>query len=230
MQVGLRWVLVIVLAMLPWTASAEMVLNKVVVQFTPDGQRRDDIEVVNLDPDLLYLAVEPREVIDPGTEDEQRIERSDPEQMGLLVSPERAVVEAGARRIVRLSLLQAPEAQDRVWRVTFRPVPAGTDGAAGTGSQLRILAAYNVLVIAYSPVPRADLAAQRQGRRLRLQNLGNSNALLFDGEQCDQAGEQCRDLPTRRLYAGNVWELTLPYDTPAYWRQLTIDKIDDVQF
>lgn len=208
-------------------AAADMALDKVVVQFGAGGMQRDDIEVLNAGGELLYLVVEPREVLEPGGEGEQRVERRDPEELGLLVSPNRLVIEPGARRVVRLSLLRPPSERDRIWRVAFRPVVGET---AAETTALRVLTAYNVLVMAYPPAPQAELVAERSGQRLALENRGNSNALLFDGRQCDAAGQNCRELPTRRLYAGNRWELELPYGTPARWRLQTAEGVGEASF
>ncbi|WP_147385650.1 fimbrial biogenesis chaperone [Oleomonas cavernae] len=123
---------------------------------------------------------------------------------------------------MRLSLLEAPTDRERVWRVAFRPMVGET---SAEGSALKVLVAYNILVIALPPAPRAEVAARRNGRTLFLENHGNSNALLFDGRQCDAAGGNCRELPSRRLYAGNDWRLELPYDTPAEWRVEVAGKI-----
>lgn len=199
----------------PTTLLAEMALSKVIVEFRAGDPLREDVEVINAGNENLYLVVEPREVIDPGTDAEQRVERRNPKDVGLLVSPTRVVIEPGARRIVRLSLFEQPTGQDRIWRVTFRPVVGETSAET---SALRVLTAYNVLVMAYPPAAAADVTASRAGRQAALENRGNSNALLFDGRQCDATGNNCRDLPTRRLYAGNRWQVDLPYDTPAQWR------------
>ncbi len=199
----------------PSALLADMALSKVIVEFRPGEPLREDVEVINAGNENLYLVVEPREVIQPGTDAEERVERRNPQEVGLLVSPTRVVIEPGARRIVRLSLFEQPAGRDRIWRVTFRPVVGETSAQT---SALRVLTAYSVLVMAYPPAAAADVAGSRAGRRVALENRGNSNALLFDGRQCDAAGNNCRDLPTRRLYAGNRWQVDLPYDTPAQWR------------
>jgi len=52
---------------------------------------------------------------------------------------------------------------------------------------------------------------------LKFRNAGNTNLLLRSGVQCapaPQSGE-CEELVSRRLYAGNEWQLQLKYDTPA---------------
>lgn len=227
MRILCLMVLALVASSVPARVHANMALDRVVLQFRAGEAMRQDVEVLNTGEDLLYLVVEPREVLGAGSDGEQRVERHNPEELGLLVSPNRAVIEPGARRLVRISLLATPAASERVWRVSFRPVAGETEA---DGNAIRILTAYNVLVVAYPEAPEVAIVAERDGQNLLLENQGNSNALLFDGEQCDSRGENCRALPSRRLYAGNRWELDLPYNTPATWRQQTIKGVEDLSF
>ena len=68
-------------------ARADMALSKVVVDFTSARPTRDDIEISNSGDDILYVSVEPSEILNPGRPDQQRVANPNPRQLGLLISP-----------------------------------------------------------------------------------------------------------------------------------------------
>lgn len=41
---------------------------------------------------------------------------------------------------------------------------------------------------------------------------------MFDGKQCDPAGQNCVNLGGTRLYAGASWEQPLSYNTPVEYQ------------
>jgi len=196
----------------PGTVCASMNLSKVIIDFAPDKPSRDDIEITNAGDEVLYVNVEPFEVLDPGQPGERRVTDPDPRILGLLVSPNRLALGPGERKIVRFSLLHRPEITDRIYRVTIQPV-VGELTAQRTA--LKVVVGYDVLVIARPLNGRPVLSIARQGADLTITNLGNTNALLFDGRQCDEEETDCVDLPTKRIYAGSSWEIQLPRDAPA---------------
>ena len=189
------------------SAQAEMALSKVVVDFTSARPARDDIEITNTADENLYVSIEPAEIVNPGRPEERRVANPDPREMGLLISPNRLVLGPGERKVVRLSLLERPEGRDRIYRVTMKPV-IGEIVARQSG--LKLVVGYDVLVIARPENARARLEVTRSGDAVEFRNVGNTNALLFNGRQC--AGEQtdCAELPSKRIYAGNAWQLQLP--------------------
>ena len=90
------------------------------------------------------------------------------------------------------------------------------------GSGIKVLVAFQVLVIVAAEDQRPDLVAERFGGELELKNVGNSNVLLYRGTQCEDASlldtEErlgCKTIRGTRLYAGNVWRPELPYATPV---------------
>jgi P pilus assembly chaperone PapD len=195
---------------------AELALDSVIVDFTSGAVPRADIEVANTDTEeTLFVSIEPVEIVDPGSPEQRRVARADPRELGLLVSPNRLILEPGQRKLVRLSLLGRPVDRDRIYRVTVKPVVGELEADT---SALKIVVGYDVLVIARPAGAQPQLQASRDGRRLAIRNAGNTNALLFDGRQCAAAPTDdggCAPLPSRRLYAGNRWEVDLPAEAPA---------------
>jgi P pilus assembly chaperone PapD len=188
-------------------ARADMTLSKVVVDFTSARPPRDDIEIVNAGEDILYVSIEPAEIVDPGGPNQRRVANPDPRQLGLLVSPKRVVLGPAERKVVRLSLLERPGERDRIYRVTIKPV---VGELVARQSALKVVVGYDVLVIARPPNAQPLLELSRNGDIVEIRNAGNTNALLFNGRQCDDAQVECAELPSRRIYAGGAWQFELP--------------------
>jgi len=193
-------------------AQAEMVLSQVIVDLMPDKAPRDDIEVWNNGPDRMYVAADPFEIRNPGTPQEQRVAAGDPEQAGLLVAPERLVLEPGERRVIRVAIVGQRPASDRVFRIAIRPVAGAV---TADQSALKVLVGYDALVLVRPAQIIGDVTGRRSGKALTLTNAGDTAQELFGGRQCDSAGKDCRDLPAKRLYSGASWIQTLPFDTPV---------------
>jgi len=193
-------------------AAAEMRLDRSILVFDADSAPRQDVEVANTGDEVLYLDTEILTVVNPGTDDERREVITDPDALTLLVTPARAIVQPGGRQLIRIVLLEDPGDSDRVHRVNVRPVlpPLEADQSA-----VKVVVAYQLLIIQRPENPNPDLRWERDGKTIRFENAGNSNILLFNGRQC-LGEEDCIDLGVaRRLYAGNRWTVDLPLDAPV---------------
>jgi len=202
----------LIAALSPAVAQAELVLSELIVELQPAKQARDDLEIWNNSPERAYVAIEPREIVDPSLPSQSERREADPEKLGLLVSPSRMILEPGARKLVRLATLLPSAERERVYRVTVKPVIGGVD-ARDTG--LKILVGYDVLVLVRPNQPIANVTAVRDGRKLRLNNNGNVSVELMSGRQCDSGHVRCTDLPGKRLYPGGSWSVELGSDGPA---------------
>lgn len=203
-------ILGILLAAAP--ANAGIVLSELIVDLRPEAQSREDIEVWNDSPDRTYVAVEPREILNPSSPSQGSRTDPDPGKLGLLVSPGRMILEPGQRKLIRIAALAVPEDRERVYRVTVKPVVGGVQSDS-TG--LKVLLGYDVLVLVRPPVPSANVTGIRNGKSLTFENRGNVSVEIVDGRQCAPAGAQCSPLPGKRLYAGTSWTVPLPLDAPA---------------
>ena len=196
-------------------ASAGLMLSKVILDLGPETTPRDDIELWNDGAERLYVVAEPAEVVDPGLPTEQRRPSGDPAVTGLLVTPQKLILEPGEHKLVRIAALAERPAHDRVYRVTIKPVagPVSADQSA-----LKLFVGYDALVIYRPEQPRSDVSATRNGRQLTFHNGGNTNVELAQGRQCDASGQDCRDLPANRLYPGADWTITTPFLTAVSYR------------
>lgn len=208
-------------------AEAGLMLSKVILDLSPDSVPRDDIELVNDGSERLYVVAEPSEIVGPGMPTEARRSAADPAQSGLLVTPQKLILEPGEHKLVRVAAIAARPAHDRVYRVTIKPVagPVTADQSA-----LKLYIGYDVLVLYRPEQPKAEISALRSGNRLTLTNNGNTNIELAQGHQCDATGSNCRDLPANRLYPGQAWTVDTPYRTPASWRSYGVGDQAKVQF
>jgi len=208
-------------------ARAQMVLDKIELEL---GARRsyDDIEVINSGADPLYIQIAPSRIKNPGHPDETRFSPRDPESLGLLVTPMRLIVQPKERRRVRIVALDLQPPIDQVFRVTVKPVVGSID--SDQTAAVKVVVAYDTLVLVRPEDARAEIRGRRIGRVLLIENLGNSCAVLLDGRQCDTSQQDCRTLPAQRLYAGSEFRVELPFDTPATYAVRFRDDIKTQTF
>ena len=208
------FLLSISLLLLGTAAKADLALNNSILYFEPGEPNHQDVEVENLGDAPLYIQITPRVVRNPGTEQQTREEYDDPTKAGLLVSPNKLVVPPKGRKLLRFVNLNPDASEERVYRVSVTPV-VGELNASETG--VKVVIAYEVLVLVHPKNGVVDLVHQRQGKSLTIENKGTRNVLVRKGVQCPE-GEtdetQCDNIPGKRLYPGNRWQTELPQDSP----------------
>ncbi|MEM7079978.1 MAG: hypothetical protein AAF513_15260 [Pseudomonadota bacterium] len=211
-------ILIAVLAgvMLCHSAAANMILSNVIVHFEPGESTRQDIEIFNSGEDTMYIKIDPKLVLAPGTEQEDRASITNPREAGLLVTPNRLVLPPGATKSIRLVKMGA-SFDERVYRISAVPVTNGLD-TEQTG--VKVLVGYEILAIVYPNNPQPELEVMREGHELRVVNNGNTNVLMREGYQCETPDlplEECTPLPGKRMYPGNEWVYELPHDLPVMY-------------
>lgn len=214
--------------LVPVNSSADMYVDRSIVIFPPDSAPRQDVKVTNSDEEIMYIQVEVLKVLNPGSENEERIKVTDPKALKLLATPNKLIIPPGGQKLIRIVNLSPETTEERVYRINVTPiVPPLEDDV----SQLRIVVAYQILTIVQPSAPESRLIASRTGKRILFSNNGNSNILLSEGRQCDQTtADKCQTLESRRLYAGNSWELELPYDAPVSYSVRGYDGIKQQVF
>lgn len=210
---------VVVLLSLSSTAWASMVIDRSIIYFDDKSPNRQDVEVSNPDKDVLYVKVEVLEVVNPGTDSEQRIVVKNPKKSQFIVTPNKLVVKPGKKKTVRLLNLNKSPQKDRIFRINLKPV---TPPLASTQTGVKVVVGYQLLAIVQPPQAKPELSVKRSGKTITFTNSGRTNVLLRAGRQCPPgvdvstaAENQCQSLPTKRMYAGNTWSLNLPYNTPV---------------
>lgn len=209
-------------------AHASIVLSQVVVDILPTSDVAQNIEVSNDGADIAYVVAEPAEITSPGQPGEARSPIVDPGVGGLLVSPQRLILQPGERKTVRIAAIAPRGATDRVYRVTIKPVAGPVTAAV---SALKLLVGYDVLVIYRPAAPAAKIIGERVRNQLTLRNIGNTNADLFEGRNCTgDAAATCKILPSKRLYAGQSWQQTLPGPGSVRYRVAVGSTSSEQQF
>lgn len=211
------------LVLYPTAARAELVLSELIVELQPGKHARSDLEVWNNAPERAFVAIEPREIVNPSLSSQSERRESDPEKLGLLVSPSRMILEPGERRLLRIASLLPASDREHVYRVTVKPVVGGVDSK---DSGLKLLVGYDVLVLVRPDQPAARVSAVRSGRKLTFSNAGNVSVEIVDGRQCDQSRKVCSKLPGKRLYPGASWTAELVADGPAEYTLKSPDRTD----
>jgi P pilus assembly chaperone PapD len=213
----------LIAGLVPAAAHAELALSQLIVELQPGKQARDDVEIWNNSPDRTYVALEPREIVDPSLPSQHERREADPEKLGLLVSPARMILEPGARRLIRLATLLPDTGREHVFRVTVKPVIGGVDTK---DNGLKILVGYDLLVLVRPGQPVPAVTGLRNGRKLTFTNRGNVSVELMSGRQCDASHGHCVDLPGKRLYAGASWTVDLHSDGPVDYLLRSPGKAD----
>lgn len=207
-------------------ASAELTISQLIVELRP-GAATADVEIINDSPERSYVAVEPREILEPGSASERPFVTADPERLGLIASPSRMILEPRQRRTVRLAAIAGQLPRERVYRVTVKPV-AGELTSEQTG--LKLLVGYDLLVLVRPKTLGVDLVATRGELGLRLTNNGNSSVELSEGKQCDRTGVSCQALPSKRLYAGASWTQPFPANAVGEYRVRSAEGWSTLKF
>lgn len=180
-------------------ASAAMSLDKIIVYLDDAPNARDDIVITNPDQETLYLQTEIYRVDNPGLPNEERVRVVNPRDFKLLVSPSKAVLASGEQKRFRLMSLERQLEQEKVYRVTFKPVVGDikTDRTA-----LKILVAYQALVFVQPKDGSYKLELGNEDGAWVLANTGNINVEVADLQHCVSESD-CREIEgAGRLYAG----------------------------
>jgi len=186
----------------PSAAAAEIVLSQLVVDIGGKNTR-GDVEIWNNDRERAYVVVEASEMLHPGTAGEQRVREPNPEKLGLLVTPNRLILEPGQRKLLRIAPIGPAPDRERVYRIEVRPT-VGSIETNVTG--LKLLIGYDLLVLRRAAGAPVRLTGTRQGDQLVIRNEGNGSVELAAGKACKFKTE-CRDLPGKRLYPGAEWRV-----------------------
>lgn len=197
-------------------AKAGIFVDRSIVTFEEGGTSRQDVRISNDDTENpAYIQMEVLEVEAPGTKREKQVHVTDPEKATLLATPEKAIIPPEGQKLVRIVNLAPREEEERIYRVNVTPIlPPLSEKEEG--NIVRVVVAYQLLVIVTPETPEVNWTARRNGKRLTFTNTGNTNVLLHTGRQCASPGsDDCKELATHRLYAGNSWVQDLPFDQPV---------------
>lgn len=176
------------------------------------------IDVVSQSTDTQYVKVSVKRVLHPATPQEREEISVNWAGRGLIASPQKFALQAGASRSVRLIGLSVPD-EEEVYRVYFEPVPAPQDAAVSAtekkdaAAKLRMNIVWGVLIRALPALPRPQLARMNTDNAIR--NTGNQRVSIAELGHCvGHDDHQCQwQIINRNIYPGGT--LVLPKDANA---------------
>lgn len=91
------------------------------MELNVDGSGTAQISVASKSDDIQFIRVKQKKILNPGTAQEKEIDVASWKEGGVVVTPEKFALAAGAMRVVRLVSLAPPE-KETTWRVYFEGV------------------------------------------------------------------------------------------------------------
>jgi fimbrial chaperone protein len=206
---------------------ANLSASPIILTYQDGGKTRQDITLKNSGDRPQYLEITAYRIVTPGQFPEDLTTDPNPKKVGLLVAPRRIALKPGEQKLIRVIRLDNAINEDEAWRVHIKPAKVDID-AKTSGAMLQI--GYKALVFARPENAQAKLVGRRKGTVLTVKNTGNSNAVLHEGEQCDAAGKACKKITGKRLWPGQEWETTLPYDTEVTFKILGPNDVENIRY
>lgn len=215
---------ILLVAPLSW---ADIFVDRAIVRMNAGQSPREDVKVINNGTETGYVQIDVFEVHNPGTPEEERVKITDPATMKLIASPSKLMIPANNQKMVRIVNLEPGSNDERIYRINVTPVLPPLDESES--SVVRVVVAYQLLVIVDPAQPVEDLDIVRSGYRLTITNNGNTNVLFSDGKQCEADDENnCVEIAAHRVYPGNSWETDLEKDQPVVFKLTTYNGIREV--
>ncbi|MBB1199849.1 fimbrial protein [Enterobacteriaceae bacterium 89] len=91
------------------------------MELNVDSSGAAQIKVASKSDDIQFIRVRQKKILNPGTPQEKEVDVAAWKEGGVVVTPEKFALAAGAMRVVRLVSLTAPE-KESTWRVYFEGV------------------------------------------------------------------------------------------------------------
>ncbi len=163
---------------------------------------------------IQYLRLTVKRVEAPATPQERDVDTNPADGSGLIASPQRIVLPGGAKRVVRLAVLETPKVET-LYRVFVEPVAAPADkgdavavqGASGVTSKVSVTLVWGALVRVEPEAPAPSLALDASHERIV--NAGNVRVPIARVGRCGSAkGSDCQwfDIGTS-VYPGQTMDL-----------------------
>ena len=164
--------LLAVLACIPFTCFAQVIVSDAILEFK-DGERLiTDIAVGNYSADkTIQIKSVITEVINPASENAEHLSTKT-----LFTAPEMFTLSPKTQRAVRIASQERPENKERIFRIVFSPKVIEQGGVAT--SKIHTLTTTGVMVILNPPSPTENLTWERTEDRITFTNNGNTNLVL----------------------------------------------------
>lgn len=192
-------------------AQANVTVYPMTTSVGGDAGNATVINVSSKSAETQYVQVAVKRVTAPATPEEREEDVANWKGKGIVVSPAKFALPAGASRAVRVVGLAAPT-NEEVYRVYFEPVAAPTDEApvaeGKTSGSLSMSIVWGALVRA---LPAQSKPGLSRGAGNVIENTGNRRIGIVELAPCAGADTSCKwQEINRSLYPGA--KLALPAD------------------
>ncbi len=169
-----------------FAASANFMVYPISKDIQSGGS--ETIKVFSKSKDVQYIKIYTKRVINPGTKEEQEVDIKNWDG-GLIVTPAKVVLPAGASKSIRLTEINKKE-QEEVYRVYFESVKPGQqddieekNGRVNTDLSVNII--YAALIRTSPENPQRKLDVSIESNNVWIKNTGNIRLGIKDVFLCD---------------------------------------------
>jgi len=195
---------------LPVSAEVSFSLDTMHVWFEPSQRPVKDIVVKNQSKQPLYFTSISYKVQNPGKDESAQVETQD-----LLVSPKRFSLSSLEERTIRI--IHSPEhaKDEKVYRVHFLATGQPfedlevVDPVTSSHKRPNLVTGIALLATVDPLTPKPELSWERLEHGVEIINRGNLQFLIDNGKVCSRESHVCREIPSKRIYAGNSWTVPL---------------------
>lgn len=189
-------------------AHGNIAVDKSIIDIVAGQTRRSDIYISNPGDTQQDVTLEISRIMNPGTAQEQRVQIENPRELGVIVTPTQFTLAPGERRKARLSFIRIPEDSDLIYRLLVKPLTL-PEPSSKKKPMIQVVFNYDILVSYRPRSPDSSFTVERSQNAITFTNTGNSNFLLYAGEQCESKDVNCRVIPAHRMYAGTTHRFEL---------------------
>lgn len=188
------------------------------------GLNTTKITIKNTNNKSIFVHIIPFAIKNPGEKPIIK-KRLKPAELGLLVSPRQMVLAPLEQKKVRVSYIASGSLKhDLLFTIQITP-QNGTPymkkkDNLETGVSIQI--GYETLLIVRPIKMNRLIEIKRIKKKGVCRNLGNTTTDLINGKQCLQ--KECHNLPSLRLYSGQIKEIKLPFEAPFSYQIIVMDK------
>lgn len=190
-------------------AQANMTVYPMSVNFGASGESAKTIQVYSKSDETQFVQATVKRVIDPATPQEREETVSNWQGVGLVVSPPKFALPAGASRAVRIVALSSPKIEE-VYRIYLERAALPSEDQVNIKSPVDSSVSVNLIwgVLVNLQPTEARVTLERPGPKT-LRNSGNIRVALVEAGSCsglDDASCKWTKLG-RNLYPGTDLEL-----------------------
>ena len=186
--------------------------------FTTQSPRRFDATLSNSGNRTEYINMKTVKIVRVKKNSYKNVTIKNPIQDGLVISPNRLVLQPNQKRIIRISYIKPYPKFDQYYQISGSPVPPklipndnNSKNKIQAGLQISIIYALSVTVRPEHLYP--IVAIKVQHKTLLITNKGNTKVKLINGKQCHL--KNCYALKSKVVFPQSSIKIPLKYQDPV---------------